>query len=48
MVFVYNAFVLAIMSVFAYKMDRWWIVLFAVLFMARRTYEVIQGDDDEE
>ena len=48
MVFVYNAFVLAIMSVFAYKMDRWWIVLFAALFMARRSYEVIREDDDEE
>lgn len=48
MVFVYNAFVLAIMSVFAYKMDRWWIVLFAVLFMAREYHKTIGEDDDEE
>lgn len=47
MVFVYNAFVLSVMSVFAYKMDRWWLVLFAVLFMARRSYIEVEDENEE-
>ena len=35
MILVYNAFVVAVMAVLAYRMDRWWIVLFAALLMMR-------------
>lgn len=31
----YNAFVIAVMAVLAYRLGRWWIILIAVLFLAR-------------
>lgn len=42
MVLTYNAFVVAIMAVLAYEMDKWWLVLFAILLMVRK----IEVEDD--
>ena len=35
MILAYNAFVIAVMAILAYRLGKWWIILFAVLFMAR-------------
>ena len=43
MVLTYNAFVVAIMAVLAYEMDKWWLVLFAILLMVRK----IEMEDEE-
>jgi len=43
MVLTYNAFVVAVMAVLAYKFGKWWIVLFAALFLMART----EAEDDE-
>ena len=47
-VLMYNFAVVALFIVLAYFMNRWWISLFAFLFIMRQAQEVIPIEIDEE
>ena len=44
----YNFVIVALFVVLAYFMNRWWISLFAFLFIMRQAQEVIPIEIDEE
>ena len=47
-VLVYNLAVIAIFAVLAYFFDRWWIVLFSLLFTMSHTEDILPIEMEEE